>query len=52
LDGLSSVRPILNTAYGIEVLNANEHLQATDDAALVVINQAARDRQELQLTKA
>jgi hypothetical protein len=30
--------------YGIELPNANEQLQATDDGALVVISQAAGER--------
>jgi len=37
--------------YWIELPNANEQLQSTDDATSVVINQVARNRQENQLTK-
>lgn len=28
------------TVYGIELLNANEQLQASDDGALIVVNEA------------
>ena len=39
------------TVYGIELLNANEQLQAGDDGALVVINEALGQRREIPLTK-
>ena len=39
------------TVYGIELLNANEQLQAGDAGKLVVINEACGDRQEFSLTK-
>jgi uncharacterized protein YuzE len=38
------------TVYGIELLNANEQLQASDDGALVVINEAVGERQLIPLT--
>jgi uncharacterized protein YuzE len=38
------------TVYGIELLNANVHLQAEDQGKLVVINEALGDRQEISLT--
>jgi uncharacterized protein YuzE len=38
------------TVYGIELLNANEQLRASDDGALVVINEAVGDRREIPLT--
>jgi uncharacterized protein YuzE len=37
------------TVYGIELLNANEQLRASDDGALVVINEALGDRREIPL---
>ncbi len=37
------------TVYGIELLNANQQLRAGDDGALVVINEALGDRQEIRL---
>jgi len=37
--------------YGIELLNANEQLQASDDGTLVVINEAVGDRQEIAFTR-
>ena len=40
------------TVYGIELLNANEQLRATDGGALVVINEAIGDRREIPLSKA
>ena len=39
------------TVYGIEQLNANEQLQAGDDGALVVVNEALGDRQEIPLAR-
>jgi uncharacterized protein YuzE len=39
------------TIYGVELLNANEQLRAGDAGALVVINEALGDRQEIPLTK-
>jgi hypothetical protein len=39
------------TVYGIELLDANEQLQASDDGTLVVINEAAGERQEIALTR-
>jgi uncharacterized protein YuzE len=38
------------TVYGVELLNANEQLQASDDGMLVVINEAIGDRREIRLT--
>lgn len=38
------------TVYGIELLNANEQLQAGDDGTLVVINEAVGGRQQISLT--
>jgi uncharacterized protein YuzE len=37
------------TAYGFELLNANDQLQASDDGALVVINEAIGERREIRL---
>lgn len=39
------------TVYGIELLNANEQLQAGDDGELVVINEALGQRRQISLTK-
>jgi len=39
------------TVYGIELLNANEQLRAGDAGALVVVNEARSDRQEILLAK-
>ncbi len=39
------------TVYGIELLNANEQLRAADEGALVVVNEARGDRQEISLAK-
>lgn len=39
------------TVYGIEQLNANEQLHAGDDGALVVVNEALGDRQEIPLAR-
>jgi uncharacterized protein YuzE len=39
------------TVYGIELLNANEQLQAGDNGTLVVINEALGQRREISLTK-
>ena len=38
------------TVYGIELLNANQQLHAEDQGKLIVINEAAGDRQEIALT--
>lgn len=38
------------TVYGIELLNANQQLHAEDQGRLVVINEAAGDRREIDLT--
>ena len=38
------------TAYGIELLNANQQLHAEDRGKLIVINEAAGDRREIDLT--
>jgi uncharacterized protein YuzE len=35
------------TVYGIELLNANSQLQATDQGKLVIINEALGQRQEV-----
>ncbi len=35
------------TVYGIELLNANAQLQATDQGKLVIINEALGQRQEV-----
>jgi uncharacterized protein YuzE len=37
------------TVYGIELLNANEQLQAGDDGALIVVNEALGERREMRL---
>ena len=37
------------TVYGIELLNANQQLHAEDQGKLVVINEAAGDRREIDL---
>jgi len=37
------------TVYGIELLNANEQLQASDDGALIVVNEAIGERREMRL---
>jgi uncharacterized protein YuzE len=39
------------TVYGIELLNANEQLQAGDDGTLVVINEAVGERQQIPLAR-
>ena len=38
------------SVYGIELLNANQQLHAEDRGKLVVINEAAGDRREIDLT--
>ena len=38
------------TVYGVELLNANEQLQASDEGMLVVVNEAIGDRREIRLT--
>ena len=37
------------TVYGVELLNANEQLGASDDGVLVVVNEAVGDRREIRL---
>jgi uncharacterized protein YuzE len=37
------------TVYGIELLNANAQLQAADEGALVVVNEALGERREISL---
>jgi uncharacterized protein YuzE len=37
------------TVYGIELLNANEQLQGSDDGALIVVNEALGERREMRL---
>jgi uncharacterized protein YuzE len=39
------------TVYGIEMLNANQHLQAEDNGNLVIVNEALAQRQEIPLGK-
>ena len=39
-----------DTVYGIELLNANQQLHAEDRGKLVVINEAAGYRREIDLT--
>ena len=39
------------TVYGIEMLNANEQLRASDDGILVVVNEALGDRREVPLSR-
>ena len=39
------------TIYGVELLNANEQLRAGDAGALVVINEALGQRQQIPLAK-
>ncbi|HYN10990.1 MAG TPA: DUF2283 domain-containing protein [Vicinamibacterales bacterium] len=39
------------TVYGIELLNANQQLQAGDAGKLIVINEARGDRHEVPLGK-
>ena len=37
------------TVYGIELLNANEQLRSEDGSILVIVNEDAGKRQEVQL---
>lgn len=37
------------TIYGLELLNANEQLQASDDGTLIVVNEALGQRREIRL---
>jgi uncharacterized protein YuzE len=37
------------TIYGLELLNANEQLLASDDGTLVVVNEAVGERREIRL---
>ena len=37
------------TVYGVELLNANEQLQAGDQGTLVVVNEALGERHEIPL---
>ena len=39
------------TVYGFELLNANEQLQASDNGALVVVNEALGERREIRLSR-
>lgn len=39
------------TVYGIELLNANEQLQGADEGALIVVNEALGERQEIPLAR-
>ena len=39
------------TVYGIELLNANEQLQAEDSGNLVFINEELGERTEIRLTR-
>jgi len=39
------------TVYGIELLNANQQLQAADNGALVVIDEALGERHAIPLAK-
>ena len=39
------------TVYGIELLNANEQLRASDNGTLVVVNEALGERREVPLTR-
>lgn len=39
------------TVYGIELLNANQQLQAGDQGKLILINEALGERREIPLTK-
>jgi len=39
------------TVYGIELLNANEHLLGGDQGTLVVINESAGERCEIPLKR-
>ena len=39
------------TVYGIELMKANVQLQAADDGALVVVNDASGERHEIPLTR-
>jgi uncharacterized protein YuzE len=39
------------TVDGIELLNANEQFQASDNGTLVVINEAVGERQQIPLTR-
>lgn len=39
------------TVYGIELLNANDQLRASDDGSLVVINEAVGERREIPLAR-
>ena len=39
------------TVYGVELLNANEQLHASDHGLLIVVNEDIGDRQEIRLTR-
>jgi uncharacterized protein YuzE len=39
------------TVYGVELLNANEQLQAGDDGSLVIVNEELGERREVRLTR-
>lgn len=37
------------TVYGLELLNANEQLQASDNGTLVIVNEARNERCEIPI---
>lgn len=37
------------TVYGLELLNANQQLRSGDNGALIIVNEAIGDRQEITL---
>jgi uncharacterized protein YuzE len=39
------------TVYGLELLNANEQLQAGDNGSLVIVNEELGERREVRLTR-
>lgn len=39
------------TVYGVELLNANEHLRGSDGGSLIVVNEAVGQRRELRLDR-
>lgn len=49
-DGLNVDVAPDGTVYGVELLNANQQLRAADGGAMVVINEASGERQEIRLT--
>lgn len=48
-DGLNVDISPDGTVYGVELLNANEQLQGSDDGTLVVVNEALGERREIRL---